>query len=182
MNLSDYKSQFESAITRLKEELSGLRTGRAAPSVIENILVDCYGAKMPLLQLASISAPEPRQLLVQPWDPTNLKSIEKALEIADLGFGVVIQEKIIRLNVPMLTEERRTEIVKNLKQLLEKNKVSLRQIREKVREEIIKQERDRQISEDEKYRLQEVLDKITKEYTDKIEELGDKKEREIMTV
>lgn len=182
MNLSDHKSQFESALNRLREELSGLRTGRAAPSVIENILVDCYGAKMPLLQLASISAPEPRQLLVQPWDPTNLKPIEKALEIANLGFGIIIQEKIIRLNVPMLTEERRTEIVKNLKQLLEKNKVSLRQIREKVREEIIKQERDRQISEDEKYRLQEALDKMTKEYTDKIDELGEKKEQEIMTI
>ncbi len=182
MNLSDHKSQFESTLTRLKEELSGLRTGRAAPSVVENISVDCYGAKMPLLQLASISAPEPRQLLVQPWDQTNLKSIEKAIQEANLGFSVVIQEKALRLNVPMLTEERRAEIVKNLNQLLEKNKVSIRQIREKIREEITKQERDRQISEDEKYRLQEQLDKMTKEYADKIDELGEKKEREIMTI
>lgn len=182
MNINDYKPKFETALERLKEELATLRTGRTSPSVVENIMVESYGAKMPLLQLASINSPEPRQLVVQPWDASNLKAIEKAINEANLGFSVVIQEKMIRLNAPMLTEERRNEIVKNLKEILEKIKVSLRQVREKAREEIGQMEKNKEISEDEKYRSQEELDKITHEYTEKIEELGEKKKQEIMTV
>ncbi|NQU77320.1 ribosome recycling factor [Candidatus Falkowbacteria bacterium] len=182
MELSSHKNQFESALGHLKTELSSINTGRAAPAAIENIIVDSYGAKMPLLQLASINSPEPNQLVVQPWDINNLKPIEKALQEADLGFGVAIQEKIIRLTVPKLTEERRLEIVKKLKQTLEQTKISIRQIREKIREEIGQEESSKQISEDKKYKLQEDLDKLTKVYTDKIEEIGKKKETEIMTI
>lgn len=182
MQLSTHKHQFESALKHFKEELATLNTGRATPATIENIMVESYGAKMPLLQLASINAPEPRQLVVQPWDVGNLKPIEKALQGADLGFGVAIQEKIIRLTLPMLTEERRLEITKKLKQMLEQTKVSIRQTREKIREEITREETAKQISEDEKYRLQEELDKLTHDYTDKIEEVGKKKEGEVMTV
>jgi len=182
MELNSHKPQFESALNHFKNELSSLNTGRATPATIENVMVESYGAKVPLLQVASINSPEPRQLIVQPWDANNLKPIEKALQEADLGFGIAIQEKIVRLTVPQLTEERRLEIVKKLKQMLEQTKVSLRQIREKIREEIGREESAKEISEDDKYKLQENLDKLTREYTNKIEEIGDKKEKEIMTV
>ena len=182
MNITDHKPQFEQTLNHFREELNTIHTGRATPSTIENIMVDSYGTKMPLLQLASISAPEPKQLVVQPWDVNNLKPIEKAINEADLGFSVVIQEKILRLTAPMLTEERRGEIVKKLKEILEQAKVSIRQTREKIREEINSEEKNKDISEDEKYKLQEELDKLTKKYTDKIEEAGEKKEEEIMTV
>ena len=182
MQTTDHKPQFEQVLNHLREELNAIHTGRATPSAIENITVDCYGSKMPMIQLASISAPEPKQLVVQPWDTNNIQPIEKALRKANLGFGIAVQEKIIRLNIPMLTEERRLEIVKNLKKSAEKAKLTIRQIREKTREQISGEEKNKQISEDEKYKFQEEIDKLTKIYTDKIEEIEKKKEEEIMTV
>ena len=182
MQTSDHKQQSEQVLNHLREELNAIHTGRATPAAIENITVDCYGSKMPMIQLASISAPEPKQLVVQPWDASNIQPIEKALREADLGFGIAVQEKIIRLNVPMLTEERRLEIVKNLKASMEKAKITIRQIREKVREQVTEEEKNKQISEDEKYKFQEEIDKLTKIYTDRIDEMGEKKEQEVMTV
>jgi len=182
MNITDHKSQFEQVLNHLHEELNSFHIGRATPATIENIVIDCYGSKMPLIQLASINVPEPKQLVVQPWDTNNIKPIEKALQEANLGFGIAVQEKVIRLNIPLLTEERRVEVVKNLKTSIEKSKIAVRQIREKIREQINIEEQNKEISEDEKYTSQENLDKMTKDYTDKINEIGDKKEQEIMTV
>lgn len=182
MELNIHQPNFESALNHLKEQLSAIHTGRATPSIIENIMVESYGTKIPLLQLASINAPEPKQLIVQPWDVSNFKSIEKALQEADLGFGIAVQEKVIRLNIPLLTAERRAEITKKVHEIVESSKVRIRQIREKIREEISQAEKNKEIPEDEKYKLFEGLDQLTREYALKIEEVGKKKEQEIMKI
>ncbi|MBU4331553.1 ribosome recycling factor [Patescibacteria group bacterium] len=176
------KQEFESAISHLTQEVNGLRIGRAAPSMVENLIIEVYESKMPLVQLASINSTGPSELAVQPWDKTNLKPIEKALTQSDLGFSVVIQENIIRLTLPQLTEERRKEIIKVLHEKLERARITIRGIRDKTREEIVAIEKNKEIGEDDKYRLQEELNEVTRGYVDKIGELGKKKEVEIMTV
>lgn len=176
------KEQFDKSIEFLRSDLNTLRTGRISPSVVEKIKVEAYGTVSELLQLASISSPEPQTIAIKPWDKGVLKDIERAIQVSDLNVNPVMDSDLIRLNFPPLTEERRKELVKVLHKKLEDGRIILRGQREKVKEEILALEKDKQMSEDEKFQALKDLDNMTKEYNDKIKELGDKKEQEIMTI
>lgn len=180
--LQPYKEEFDNAIEFFRNDLGQIRTGRANPAMIEQISVDAYGTQTPLIQLGSISAPEARSLVVQPWDKNLLKEIEKALAAADLGVQPVNEGNQIRLTMPPMTEENRQEYVKVLHEKQEKARVSIRQVRDKIRDEIARQEKDSEITEDDKYKLREELDKVVSEYNDKIKEMDEAKEKEILTI
>ncbi|OGY88863.1 MAG: ribosome recycling factor [Candidatus Komeilibacteria bacterium RIFCSPLOWO2_01_FULL_45_10] len=180
--INSVKPNFEKVLEFLKKELGGLRVGRAAPSLVENIRVDSYGASTPLIHLASVTAPDPKTIMVQPWDKNLLKEIEKALSQANLGGSPTVRNDVVMINIAPLTEEVRQEIVKKLNQKLEEARVSLRGQREKIREQVMAQEKSREISEDDKFKRLEELDNLVKDYNEKIKELGKKKEEEIMTV
>jgi len=180
MTIQDKKNEFEKIIVYLKEDLNSIRTNRLAPSLVENIKAEVYGTKMPISQLGSIASPEPKQLLIEPWDKNILKDIERAIETMSLGLSVKNEGDLLRLNISPMTEETRQQIIKNLHEKIENGRVALRGLRDKIKEEIIKQEKNKEISEDEKYDLIKDLDEMTKEYTEKINELGRKKEEEIM--
>lgn len=176
------KEQFDKTIEFLKSELNTLRTGRISPSVVEKIKVEAYGTVSELLQLASISSPEPQTIAIKPWDKSVLKDIERAIQVSDLNVNPVMDSDLIRLNFPPLTEERRKDLVKVLHKKLEEGRIILRGQREKVKEEIVALEKDKQMPEDEKFQALKDLDAMIKDYNDKIKELGDKKEEEIMTI
>jgi len=179
MKISDKIFEFDKIIEHAQNELMSVRTNRATPALIENLKVDVYGSKVPLIQIAGITSPETKQLMVEPWDKNVLKDVEKAIETAGLGLSVSNEGNFLRISMPSMTEETRKEILKVLNEKLEKLRTSLRLLRDKIKEEILKLEKEKEISEDEKYSLIEDLDKITREYTDKINDLGKKKEEEI---
>ena len=179
---SKSKPQMEKAIERFKEEIAKLRTGRANPSMVENLLVDYYGAKSPLKQVASINVPEPRLIVIQPWDKDNLVNIEKAINEAQLGFNPVNDGQVIRLAIPTLNEERRTELVKMLGKFAEEAKVGVRQAREEAWDEVQDLVKTGKLGEDEKFRGKDLLQKNVDEYNGKIEEVKEKKEKEIMEI
>ena len=176
------KDLFNKTIDFLKVDLNTLRTGRIAPSIVEKVKVEAYGTTSELLQLAAITSPEPQTIAIKPWDKSVLKDIERAIQISDLNINPVVDGELIRLNFPPLTEERRKELVKILHKKLEESRITLRGQREKVREEIMEKEKNKEISEDEKFQALKDLDLVVKEYNDHIKEIGDKKEQEIMTI
>lgn len=180
MNIQTKKDDFEKVINHVHEDLASIRTNRATPALVENIKVDVYGSKMPLSQVASITVPEPKQLLVEPWDKNIMKDAEKAIETASLGLSVKNEGSCLRLSIPAMTEESRKQIVKVLHEKIENGKIGLRNVRDKIKEEIVTAERNKEIGEDEKYSLIEELDKMTHEFTDQMTEVGKKKETEIM--
>lgn len=184
--MSDYiakqKPEFEKAIEFFKKELGALRIGRATPALVESIQAESYGAFMPIVHLASVTVQDPKNLIVQPWDKNNFKAIEKALQAADLGANISVDGNVIRISLPAMTEETRKNVIKKLHQQAEESKISLRGKREKIRETAIDQENEKIITEDEKFKFLEELDELTKEYTEKIKELVDKKEKEILTI
>ena len=181
MNINEHKDKFEGVIEHLNNDLTSLRTNRATPALIENIPVVAYEGSeaLPLQQLGSISVPEARQILVEPWDKATLKSMEKALESSDLGLSIANEGTSLRLVMPLMTDEIKQKIVKVLHSKLEEARIALRGQREKVRDEIVKQEKDKTISEDERFGLMEDLDKMIREHNDQVKEMGDKKETEI---
>lgn len=176
------QADVEAAIEHFKSELSSLRTGRANPSLVQNILIDCYGVKTPLLQLASITTPEARQIKIEPWDKNLLKSIEKGISEANLGLQAVIEGNFLRITIPMMTEEDRLKLVKILNEKLEAAKISMRSIREKIKESILIAEKNKEITEDERYDFVEELDKAIGEWNKKLIEIAQAKEKEIMTI
>jgi len=180
--IDSFKPDFDKVINHFKKEIDSLRIGRATPAMLENIIVNAYETPTPLIQLASVQSPEPKCLVVQPWDKNLIKQIAKAITEADLGANVSLEEQLIRVTFPPLTEETRKEVTKKLHQKMEEARVSIRNQREKIKEEIIKLERNKEISEDDKYKRIEKLDESVKEYNEQIKELGQKKEKEIMTV
>ncbi len=180
--IDNYKSDLEKTIEILKGELATLRVGRANPLMVENILVEAYGTRTPLKQLASIGVPEARTILIQPWDKTINKDIEKAIIQANIGINPVNEGQQIRLTIPPLTEESRKELTKSVGEKMEKTRIAIRQIRDRIREEIVKKEKNKEITEDDKYDLQKKLDNLVKDCNEKIKELGEKKEQEIMTI
>ncbi len=179
MELSQYAEQFDKAIDHLKQDISSIRTNRAAPALLENIQVEAYGSKMPLTQLASIQAPEPKMLTVEPWDKQVIKDVEKAIQTASLGLSIVNEGTFLRVTIPPMTEETRKELIKVLNDKFENARQSLRGIRDKVKEEITTAAKDKEISEDDKYKLIEDLDDLTRKYNDQVKQIGDKKEQEI---
>lgn len=176
------KQYYDRAIEFLQSDISSLRTGRISPSLVEKVMVDSYGVMTELLQLASISSPEPQSITIKPWDKGVVKNIEKALMSADLNVNPVVDGDIVRLNFPPLTEESRKELVKILHKKVEDARISLRSHREKIKEEIVGMEKNKELSEDEKFQALKDLDELTKEYNDKIKQVGDDKEKEIMTI
>lgn len=175
-------AEFEKVIEHLKMEAGKVRTGRATPSLVEDVMINYYGVKTPLKQIATISAPEPRSIVIQPWDRSALASIEGAIRESDLNLNPMNDGVLVRLNIPMLTEERRREMVKILNQKAEEGRIALRSVREDAWKEIQKIEADGGMSEDDKFKGKEKLQEIVDEYNKKIEEIRVVKEKEIMTV
>lgn len=180
--LESRQSEFENAITRFKSELGAVRTGRATPALVENIQASAYGVKSPLLQLAGISAPDSRNIIIEPWDKNIVKDIEKAINESNLGLSAVNEGKHLRVSLPALTEESRKNLLKILNQKAEAGRQRLRAIRDEIKNEIQQAEKNKEMGEDEKFRLIKKLDEITADYNNKIKEIADKKEKEIMTV
>jgi len=172
------KINFEKSVTHFKENLGKVRTGRATTAMVDNVMVDYYGAKSPLKQVASVSVPEPRTIVISPWDKSTLALIEKAIKESDLGLNPMNDGIIIRINVPALTEERRKEFVKILNQEAEGARVAVRKLREDVWDEI----QALTIGEDDKFQGKEKLQKVVEEYNAMIEDIRKKKEAEIMQV
>ncbi|MCL4558079.1 MAG: ribosome recycling factor [Deltaproteobacteria bacterium] len=174
--------KMEKAILVFKGELSKLRTGRASVSILDIIKVDYYGTLTPLNQISSISAPDPRQIVIQPWDVKAIQAIEKAILSSELGLTPVNDGKVVRISVPALTEERRKELTRIVGKMSEEVKVSVRNIRRSSNDELKKIEKEKQISEDDSKTLQKKIQTLTDGHIKKIEELVQKKNKEIMEV
>ena len=170
------------SISFLKEELATIRAGKANPKLVDKIQVSYYGTMTPLNQIANISVPEPRMLLIQPWDANALKDIEKALQTSDLGINPANDGKLIRLVIPVLTEERRRDLLKVVKKEIENSKIAVRNIRRDTNDEIKRMEKQSEISEDEQRRAEEEMQKLTDRYIDIIDEIYKEKEVEILEV
>jgi len=179
---SDAESRMKGAIQALEDDLSRVRTGRASPALVEKLQVEYYGLPTPLLQLASISVPEPRSLLIRPFDPTTLRNIERAILQSDLGLNPNNDGKNIRLNLPMLTEERRQDLVKLVNNRLEEARVAVRNVRRDVIRDLREFEKEKLITEDQLERGQDRIQKLTDKYTEAINHIGDRKEKEIMEI
>ena len=178
-SLDLFQQEFQKIKEHLEHELSSIRTGRATPSMVEQVPVRAYGSVMKLLELASISAPDPKTLIIQPWDKTVLKDLEKALQEASTGCGIAVDSEVIRLTVPILTQETREQMKKHVKTAVEKSRVSLRSIRDEARGGVNALEKSKEISEDEKFRQFGQIDKIIKQMQDELEKVGEKKAKEL---
>lgn len=180
--LKNGESRMKKSVANLSRELASLRAGRANPSLLEKIQIDYYGAPTPLNQLAGISVPEARMLLIQPYDKSALEEIEKAILKSDLGLTPSNDGEVIRLTIPALTEERRTELVRLVKKYAEDNKVVIRNIRREINDELKKSEKDGEITEDELRRLNDDVQGLTDKYVAEIDNVAAEKEKEIMEV
>ena len=180
--LREAATRMQAALDSLEEDLSGIRTGRASPSLVERLPVDYYGTNTPLIQLASVSVPEPRQLLIRPFDPKTLKDIERAIMVSDLGLTPNSDGKAIRLSMPQLTEERRHELVRVVHNRMEETRVKIRNIRRDLIRDLREFEKEGLISEDDQERGEKELQELTDKMNDKVEEIGKRKEKEIMEV
>lgn len=180
--LKETRDRMTSAVASLKEDLSAIRTGRATPALIEKLMVEYYGQPTPLIQLASISVPEPRQLLVKPFDPGSVKDIEKAFQTSDLGLNPNSDGKVIRLNLPPLTEERRRDLVKVVNARVEEAHVAIRNVRRDAIKDMREFKEEKMISEDDLKRGEEETQKLTEEMGNQIDTQGKNKEKEVMEV
>ena len=180
--LADVEDMMDRAVEALKRDVNTLRTGRATPYLIENISVDYYGAATPLKQIASISAPDARAILVQPWDKQALREIEKSLLKADMGFNPSNDGNVVTVPIPPLTNERRQDLVKVLKRKIEEGKVSVRNVRRGGQDTLRRLERDKAASQDQVRRAQDQLQKATDEHTKTMDQIAAAKEAEIMQV
>jgi ribosome recycling factor len=179
---SDAEHRMRGAIEALQRDLSSIRTGRASPALVERLQVDYYGTPTPLVQLAGISAPEARLLVIQPWDRGSLPAIEKALQKSELGLTPNNDGQVIRLNIPQLTEERRKSLVRVVKQKIEDGKVAIRNVRRDAVDNIKELSREKMIGEDDERRAQSDIDALTRQYTDEADRIGQQKESEVLEV
>jgi ribosome recycling factor len=180
--IKEAEIRMNGAIQALENDLSGIRTGHASPALVERLQVEYYGAPTSLLQLATISAPEPRQLLIRPFDVTTLKAIEKAILASELGLTPNNDGKVIRLNIPPLTEERRHELVKVVHNRLEESRVAVRNVRRDLIKDLKEFEHEKLISEDDLKNGEEEMQKLTDKKVEEIDAIGQRKEKEIMEV
>jgi ribosome recycling factor len=180
--IKEAETRMHAAIQNLDDDLAGIRTGRATPALVEKLPVDYYGASTPLMQLASISVPEPRSLLIKPFDPAALKNIERAIMVSELGITPNNDGKQIRLNLPALTEERRRELVKVVHNRLEECRIAVRNIRRDVHNDMRELEKEKLVSEDDLKRGEDELQKVTDHNNEEINKHGQHKEQEIMEV
>lgn len=181
-SLKDASHKMEQAVTHLKEELGGVRTGRATPAVLQRVTVEYYGSPVPLNQLASINIPEPRLLAVTPFDKGALGLIEKAIQSSDLGITPSNDGQVIRLAFPPLTEERRKDLVKQVHTRAEEGRVAVRNIRRHANDSVHKLVKDKEVGEDDARGAEKQLDGVTKKYVDSIDELLKSKEAELLEV
>jgi len=178
----DVKHRMDQAVETMRAELAKLRTGKASPAILDGITVNYYGANTPLRQVGNVSAPEPRLLVVQPWDRSLLGEIEKAIQKSDLGLNPTNDGIVIRVPIPALTEERRQSLVKVAKKITEDGRVAVRNIRRDANEKLKKLEKDHKISEDDLHRSQDEMQKLTDECVKKLDEILVLKEKEIMDI
>ncbi len=180
--ISDARHRMQKAIEHLLEELLSIRSGRAAPSLLESVKANAYGQTMSLKELASITAPEPRMLMVQPWDAGNIDSIAKAIRDAGMGFNPIVESNMIRVAVPALNEERRNDLIKLVNEKSEAARIAIRSIRREIIESIEKEEKNGKISKDDSHRFQEQVQKITDEMVGEIDKVARAKETELREV
>jgi ribosome recycling factor len=181
-SLQKARQRMEGAIEAMRREFSGVRTGKASPALLDTVRVEAYGSHMPLSQVGTVTAPEPRLLTVQPWDKSLMKDIERALRESDLGLNPSNDGNLIRIPIPPLTEERRKEYVRLLHKLAEEGRVAVRQARKDANDDLKRRQKDGELSEDELRREQDEVQKLTDQYVNKIEELLKKKEAEVLEV
>lgn len=179
---NETEARMKVVIQALEEDLGGIRTGRASPALVEKLPVEYYGTPTPLQQLATISVPESRMLAIRPFDITTLKAIERAIQMSELGLTPNNDGKIIRLNLPPLTEERRRELVKHVHNRLEEARVALRNVRRDLIKDLREFEQEKVISEDDLKRGEEELQKITDKHIEQVNSVGQRKEKEILEV
>jgi ribosome recycling factor len=180
--LDDGKRRMDKSVEATQHEFNTVRTGRASAALLDRISVDYYGQQTPVKQLASINVPEPRMLTIQPFDPSSVKAIERAIQESDLGVTPSNDGKLIRLPIPTLTEERRKELVKIVRHLAEEGRVAVRNVRRDVMHDLKELVRDGEVGDDEERRAEDRLQKITDEHVHRIDDLLKKKEEEIMEV
>jgi ribosome recycling factor len=178
--LVDTEERMEKAISVLKHALSGIRTGRATPGLVDSVRVEAYGSQSPLKQLASIGAPEPNQLVIRPYDATTIKDIEKAIVASDLGLNPQNDGKIIRINIPPLSTDVRKKMVARIKELAEESKIAVRAIRRDANKAIETAEKDKLISEDDRDKLKEEVQELTKKYEGEANESAKAREADVM--
>ena len=176
------EEKMKKSIEALRRELGGIRTGKATASLLDNVKVEYYGSLVPVNQVASVAAPEPRLLTIQPWDKTQLQAIVKAIQKSDLGLNPTDDGGVIRVAIPALTEERRKELVKHTKKYGEEGRVSMRNIRREALADVAKHEKDGEIPEDDARREHDAIQKLTDRYVALIDEMLQKKEAEILEV
>jgi len=179
---NDADSRMKKTIGNMVDELSSIRSGKASPALLDSIKVDAYGQKTPLNQVASVSVPDPKSLLVQPWDKTIQGDIVKAIQTAELGFNPQVDGNLIRVPIPPLSEERRHDLVKLCKKIGEDGKVAIRNIRRDANDKLKKAEKDKDISQDDQRKGADDIQKLTDKYISEIDDIVAKKEKEIMSV
>ena len=178
----DAEEKMKRAVSTVTREFTEIRGGRATPAFVEHVTVDYYGAATPLKQLAAVTAPDPHLLVIQPWDAKVVPEIEKAIQQAGLGLNPVVEGKIVRLPIPPLTGERREELVKLVHKLAEEGRVNIRTLRRDANEAVKKLKADKQLSEDETFKAQDHIQKLTDKYIEQINTLAKSKEQELHSV
>jgi ribosome recycling factor len=180
--LKKAEESMKKSIENFRHELAGIRTGKANPALLDPIRVTYYGQKVPLKQVAGITVPDPKTIVIQPWDKTIIPEIEKAIQASELGLNPQSDGNVVRLPIPPLTEERRRDLVKVVKRMAEDTRVAIRNIRRDANDKIKKLEREHQISEDEMHFNQDEVQKLTDKYIEQVDEIVEAKEKEIMEV
>jgi ribosome recycling factor len=180
--LQEMRERMNKSVEALQDDLMGIRTGRASPALVERLPVEYYGTMTPLNQMASIAAPEPRLLVIKPWDPSALADIERAILKSDLGLTPMNDGTLIRLNVPRLTEERRRELVKLVSRRVEEGRIAIRNLRRDALQDLKEFEKEKMISEDDFFRGKDDVQDLTDEFVQQIDEIGKRKEEELMEI
>lgn len=181
-HIAELKAHMDKTMQVFEHELMKLRTGRANPAIVEDVKVDYYGTHTPLKHLARITAPEPDLIVIQPFDKSQVHAIEKAIQAANLGLNPVVEGDLVRIKIPRLTEERRKELSKIIHEKAEEAKTALRNIRRDIKEKLDKEKKNGTLSEDDHERLMKELDKVTHEYTAKVDQAAQAKEKQLLTV
>ena len=179
---ADVKRRMDQAVTGFQANLASVRTGRASAHMLDQVKIDYYGTPTPVSQMAQVSTPEAQLILIQPWDPSVIKEIEKALQASDLGFNPQNDGKVIRVPIPPMTEERRRDVVKHLNRVLEEHRTAIRNVRRDGNDTLKKLAKDKKISEDEEKRALEEIQKLTDEEIKRMEEMSKRKEAEVLQV
>jgi ribosome recycling factor len=180
--LAQAKTRMEKAVEDFRKDLAGVRTGRANTALLDSVRVDYHGTPMPINQLGTMSVPDPSMIMISPWDPTAVPLIDKAIRTADLGLNPTSDGKVLRVPIPSLTEERRRDLVKMIHKVLENHRTAVRNIRRDIKEHVEKLEKEKKISEDEKKRALDELEKLTHAETKKVEDLSAAKEKEVLEI